>query len=268
RRRPSPGSDRERHAQAGEPESMSTLIDLHCHILPGIDDGARDLDDAVAMARQAQSDGITAVCATPHIRADHDVRIGELPERRAALAAAITTAGCATEILAGGEVASAAVAGLSGPELAAVSLGGGHRWILLEPAPGPLDDRLVQAVASLRDRGFRALVAHPERHLGADYKARMAAVVSMGAMIQATAATFTIPGTREGMLSLAMAGLIHVVASDAHSAAAGRPVAISEALRVLSTVAPVADHLDWLARTAPTAIVAGAELSSPFPVSG
>lgn len=57
------------------------MIDLHCHILPGVDDGAADLDDALAMARQGEADGIQAICATPHIRHDHDVRIGELPAR-------------------------------------------------------------------------------------------------------------------------------------------------------------------------------------------
>jgi len=61
------------------------LIDLHCHVLPGIDDGAVDLADAVALMRQATADGIATVCATPHIRHDHEVRIGELPERVAAL---------------------------------------------------------------------------------------------------------------------------------------------------------------------------------------
>ena len=59
----------------------SRLLDLHCHILPGLDDGARDLDDALGMAGQARTDGITAVCATPHIRHDHDVRITELRDR-------------------------------------------------------------------------------------------------------------------------------------------------------------------------------------------
>ena len=48
------------------------MVDLHCHILDAIDDGARDADDSVAMARQAEADGIEAVCATPHIRHDHD----------------------------------------------------------------------------------------------------------------------------------------------------------------------------------------------------
>jgi protein-tyrosine phosphatase len=41
------------------------MIDLHCHVLPGRDDGALDLEDSVAMARQAAADGIAAICATP-----------------------------------------------------------------------------------------------------------------------------------------------------------------------------------------------------------
>jgi tyrosine-protein phosphatase YwqE len=57
------------------------VIDLHCHILPGLDDGALNLHDAIGMARQAQDDGIQAVCATPHIRHDHDVVISELADR-------------------------------------------------------------------------------------------------------------------------------------------------------------------------------------------
>ena len=64
---------------------MPGLIDLHCHLLPGVDDGALDLEDSVAMARRAQREGIGTVCATPHIRADHDVRIGEIAGRAAAL---------------------------------------------------------------------------------------------------------------------------------------------------------------------------------------
>jgi len=55
------------------------VIDVHCHILPALDDGALDLDDSAAMAAQAAEDGIEVVCATPHIRPDHLVRVAELP---------------------------------------------------------------------------------------------------------------------------------------------------------------------------------------------
>src|SRR5271167_1695874 len=63
---------------ARPPPARPEVIDLHCHILPELDDGALSLDDSVAMARQAEEDGITVVCATPHIRHDHEVCIEEI----------------------------------------------------------------------------------------------------------------------------------------------------------------------------------------------
>ena len=244
---------------------VRAAVDLHCHVLPGIDDGARDLDDAVAMARQAQADGIGSICGTPHIRHDHDVRIPELPSRLAELSAAVRAAGCRTRILPGGEVAATALDGLDDRDLEAVSLGGTGRWILLEPAPGPLDDRLELAVRALRSREFRAVVAHPERHLAPDLVQRLRRLVELGALVQATAAFFTDETTRPGMLALARAGVIHVLGSDSHSSRAGRPVALTGALEALREAGPAAAHLDWIARIAPRSIVRGRDVTAPFP---
>jgi protein-tyrosine phosphatase len=246
---------------------VRVAVDLHCHLLPGLDDGARDLDDAVAMAEQAQADGIAAICATPHIRQDHEVRIPELPSRLSELAAAVRAAGCRTRILPGGEVSVAQLDDLDDPELSAVSLGGSGRWILLEPAPGPIDERFERAVGVLRRRGFRALVAHPERHLGPDLIERLGRLVDQGSLVQATAAFFVDEHSRHGMLALARAGVIHVLGSDSHSSRAGRPVALAAALQVLGTAEPTAAHLGWIAGTAPRAIVGGRDLTAPFPPS-
>jgi protein-tyrosine phosphatase len=244
--------------------SVSVAVDLHCHVLPGLDDGARDLDDAVGMARQAEADGIPAICATPHIRHDHAVVISELRERRAELSAAVRSAGCRTRILPGGEVAADALGDIDDEDLMGVALGGSGRWILLEPSPGPIDSRLEAAVVSLRTRGFRALVAHPERHLAPDLAERLAGLVELGALVQVTGAALTDEATRPGMLDLARAGVVHVLASDAHSSRVGRPVALSGAVEMLRTVEPVSRHLSWLTHSAPRAIVEGRELSSPF----
>ncbi len=244
--------------------AFTAAVDLHCHILPGLDDGARDLDDAVEMAKQAEADGIASVCATPHIRHDHAVAIAELPERRAELSAAVRAAGCAARILPGGEVAVTALDDLADKNLKAVALGESARWILLEPAPGPIDGRLDTAVIALRNRGFRALIAHPERHLAPDLVDRLAGLVDLGALVQVTGAALTDETTRAGMLDLARAGLIHVLGSDAHSSRAGRRVALSRPLEVLGSVDPTRRHLRWIAITAPHAIVLGKELRSPF----
>jgi len=239
------------------------VIDLHCHILDAIDDGARDADDSVGMARQAEADGIEAVCATPHIRHDHDVRIEELAGRVRGLNARLEQELVSLKVLQGGEVAETAVEGLSDEELARVSLGSGN-WVLLEPAPGPLDDSLLRRVGHLRERGFRALIAHPERHLSADMFERMAALVAEGALIQATADFFLREQMAVGMLAMAERGLVHVLSSDAHSARAGRPVRLTPALERLREVELLAPHLEWIAETAPGGIVDGEPLESPF----
>ncbi|MFP5388269.1 MAG: CpsB/CapC family capsule biosynthesis tyrosine phosphatase, partial [Thermoleophilia bacterium] len=89
------------------------MIDLHCHILPGVDDGSLDLADSLALARQAANDGIERVCATPHIRHDHDVRIEQIAARIDELNRALGDEGLPVEILQGGEVAETAVEALS-----------------------------------------------------------------------------------------------------------------------------------------------------------
>lgn len=244
------------------------MIDLHCHILPGIDDGALDLADSLGMARQAEFDGVREVCATPHIRHDHDVRIGELAQRVEALNAAFAGAECATRVLPGGEVAETIVEHLDDDELRTVSLGGSGRWILLEPAPGPLSDGLDAAVRRLRERGFRSLIAHPERHLGADMIERLVALVHDGALVQATAATLGDPVTATGMFRLARAGVVHVLASDSHSSRFGRPVALADGLERLWEAELLAPHLDWIAWEAPSAIARGEDIEPPFPPVG
>lgn len=240
------------------------MIDLHCHILPGLDDGPEDMDHSVEMAGQADRDGIHTICATPHIRHDHDVRIAELPDRVAALNRAIRAAGGQVRVVPGGEVAETIVEHLSDPEIAAVALGG--RWVLLEPRPGPLSDTLVHCVVTLRQRGFRSLIAHPERHLSADIFERLAHLVGEGALIQATAATMTDPPADRGMRMLAAAGLIHVLSSDSHHPRIGREVAIASGLRELGLIDPVAEFLPWVRDIAPAAILAGEDLTPPFPV--
>jgi protein-tyrosine phosphatase len=239
------------------------VIDLHCHILPALDDGARDLDDSVGMARQAAGEGIEAVCATPHIRHDHDVRIEGLAKRVAALNARLREEGVPVTVLRGGEVAETALEGLADEELAKVALGGG-KWVLLEPVPGPLGESLLRRIEHLAERGYRALIAHPERHLSADMRERIAALIAAGALVQATADFFLRDQMAVGMRSLVEAGLVHILSSDAHSSRAGRPVRLRGAFERLAEIEAVAPHLSWMRDVAPRAIVDGDPLEPPF----
>jgi len=232
------------------------VIDLHCHILPGLDDGARDLEDAVAMARQAHADGIEAVCATPHVRHDHAVEIASLPARVAAVREELARRSVDVRVALGGEVAQTEVDALTDEELRGVSLGGAGAWILLEPAPGPLDARLECSVERLKARGLRAVIAHPERHADADLELRLRTLAAHGCLIQWTAAFVADPALREPIARWAAMGLVHLLGSDAHSARFGRPVALAAGFARLRETLPEA-VVRWMAHEAPGAILRG-----------
>ena len=236
------------------------LVDLHSHILPALDDGALDLRDSVAMARQAEADGIEDVCATPHIRRDHDVRITELADLTWVLNDLLEKEGVETRVLTGGEVAEPIVDDLDDDELRLCSLGGGHRWILLEPNAGPLTDGTTETVRDLHARGFGVVLAHPERHASDDLHDRLRALVAEGVLVQMTA-QFILDGHG---IDLAEAGLVHVLGSDAHSSHGGRRLELSAALERLAEIPALAPHAEWISRTAPRAIVCGEPLAPPY----
>jgi protein-tyrosine phosphatase len=238
------------------------VIDLHCHILPDLDDGATDLEDSVAMALQAQADGIKTVCATPHVRHDHAVEIASLPERVAAVQDELDRHGIAVRVVTGGEVAQTQLEALSDEDLRAVSLGGAGGWILLEPAPGPLSAELELCVERLKARGLRAIVAHPERHADADLEMRLELLAAQGCLIQWTGAFVADPALREWIARWARMGLIHLLGSDAHSSHFGRPVALADGFAALRETLP-AVTVEWMARAAPAAVVRGEPVSLP-----
>jgi len=235
------------------------LIDLHCHVLPALDDGALDLEDSLAMARQAAEDGIEVVCATPHIRDDHDVRPEEIPGRVAALQAALGEHGIGVRIVPAAELAQPRAEGLDEAQLRLATYGQAGGWVLLEPAPGPLGDELQRLVQRLAAGGLRTVLAHPERHAGADLRERLRALARAGALIQWTA-EFLAQSPPEGpVMALAREGLVHVLGSDAHSSRAGRPVRLTGGFEWLAG-ALTPEQLEWSRRLAPAAVLGGEPL--------
>lgn len=238
------------------------MIDLHCHILPGLDDGALDLNDSVAMARQAEQDGIAVVCATPHIRADHDVRIEDIAGRVAAVQRELIARGVRVQLVPGGELAQAEADRLTDVQLRSVALGGSGGWVLLEPAPGPLTSDLEALVRRLAGRGLSSVIAHPERHAAADFEERLGALVSSGCLIQWTAEFLADAEPGGHTLRLAREGWVHLLGSDAHSSHAGRPVRLAAGFARLATVCTPA-RLKWIVADAPTAILRGDPVTPP-----
>jgi protein-tyrosine phosphatase len=207
------------------------MIDLHSHILPGIDDGARSLKDSVDIARAAVTDGIVAIAATPHVRDDWPTTADAMEERVAELRAELQLAGVPLELRTGGEIALPWLARLSSGELRRFGLGGSSYLLVETPYHGwPLE--LPDALLSLQDKGFTPVLAHPERNPEvAARPQQLASLVDAGVLVQVTAAS--VDGrigrrTQECGLLLIREGLAHLLASDAHHASV-REVGMAEA---------------------------------------
>jgi protein-tyrosine phosphatase len=239
------------------------VIDLHCHVLPGLDDGALDMRDSLAMARQAEQDGIAVVCATPHIRHDHDVQIEEIVSRVAAVQDELDRHGVNVQIAPGAELAQTEADRLTDEQLHLVALGGAGGWVLLEPAPGPITSDLDELVDRFAHRGLGSLIAHPERHAGADFEQRLRALAARGCLIQWTAAFVAQAAPGDLVLRMAVDGLVHLLGSDAHSSLGGRPVRLASGFERLATVCSPA-RMSWMTDEAPQAILR-ADAVTPLP---
>src|SRR4051812_9262341 len=106
------------------------MVDLHSHILSGLDDGPEDTDGSIAMARVAVSLGVTTIAATPHIREDYPFPLAEVPERAAALNRDLASAGLDLEVVPAGEVALTMGHELDDATLRTLCLGSGS-WLLV-----------------------------------------------------------------------------------------------------------------------------------------
>jgi protein-tyrosine phosphatase len=234
------------------------VIDLHCHVLPGVDDGVRTLEEAVELARAAEADGVTAIAATPHVRNDYPTSAETMEAKVAEVNDAVREAGIGVEILPGGEIAIDFLAELEGDGVFRFGLAGNPKLLLLEfPYYGwPLN--IADVVFGMRARGVVPLIAHPERNAEArESPERLRALADGGAYFQITAASLDgrLGRTTKGAaLRLVELGLAHVIASDAHHPGI-RATGMTAARAALGD-----DALGrWLTKDVPAALVAGEE---------
>jgi protein-tyrosine phosphatase len=233
------------------------MIDLHSHILRGVDDGARSLPDSLDIARAAVADGIAAIAATPHVRDDWPTEAGTMEERVAELREALEVAGIPLDVRRGGEIALDWVRRLPAEELRRFGLGG-TRYLLVETPYHGWPWNLVDVLLSLRDEGLVPVLAHPERN--AEVQAApelLVPLVEAGVLVQVTAAS--VDGrigrhARDCGRRLIKGRLAHLLASDAHHASV-RAVGLSAAASAVG-----GELGQWLTADVPAAILDDAEL--------
>lgn len=238
------------------------MIDLHSHILPGLDDGARTIEEARALARLAASEGITAIAATPHVRTDYPTRPEVMEERVGELRRDFAERAIPVEVLHGGEIDLDMLTTLDDGELRRFTLAQSGRYLLLEFPYSGWPAGLEETVHGLGLRGFVALMAHPERN--ADVQAapeRLADLVRAGVLVQITAASLDGRlgrSSREAALQLLALRLAHVLASDAHT-----PDVRAAGLAAAAGALGDSGLARYLTEEAPAAIVAGEAVPEP-----
>jgi len=230
-------------------------VDIHVHILPGVDDGARNLNEAIVMAKAAQERGSVLMVATPH--ADFAGRrwqgvASTIRSSVAALNAVFESSGLSVKVLPGMEIAMH-------PRVLellrhgdALTIGDAGKYVLVELPFQQIPTYAEKAVFDLSSAGYVPVIAHPERcsEVATDPN-RMYRLVRAGAMGQVNAGSLTGAfgrSVRQAAETLLRHGLAHVIASDGHSpedrpcrldlafAAASRLVGREAALRAVRDI--------------------------------
>lgn len=211
------------------------MIDLHSHILPGIDDGSKSLEMSLAMARIAVADGIRVMACTPHIYPGlYQNHKAGITTARDTLQASLDHEGIPLQLTTGADVhlVPGVLQGLRGGTIPSLH---NTRYVLLEPSHHVAPPRFAESVFQLVAAGYVPVITHPERLTWLkDHYQTMVDLTRQGAWLQVTAGALTGlfgPAPKYWGERLIGEGLTHILATDAHSSTRRVPV-MSEGLAV------------------------------------
>jgi len=200
------------------------MIDLHCHLLPGIDDGPASMDEALAMARMACSNGLQKAVVTPHIhpgryentRRSIEGAVADFSSELERLAIPLAI-GFAAEVRISPEIMTAVESG----EMPYLGEHEGYEILLLEFPHSHIPVGAEQMVAWLLERRVRPMIAHPERNKDViRHLEKIAPFVEMGCLLQVTAGAVAGSFGAAAMQrarELLERGWVTILASDAHN---------------------------------------------------
>ncbi len=240
------------------------FVDIHCHLLPGIDDGAKSWEESLEMAQIAVADGISTIIATPHQLGNFLHNEGaSIRERTRELQLALEKNQIPLRILAGADVRidTQMIGGLRSGKV--VTLADQRRHVLLE-LPHELYFPLEPVLQGLHAAGMTGVLSHPERNQGLlKHRQLLAPLVDKGCLMQVTAGsllgTFG-PASQEFSEWMLAEGLVHFVATDAHGCKSRRPLIRRAFERVMELAGDEAAHR--VCCDHPTAVVEGKSIPS------
>ncbi|SFF23850.1 protein-tyrosine phosphatase [Paenibacillus catalpae] len=196
------------------------MIDIHTHILPGIDDGAADWDYSIKLARAAAAEGITGIVATPHhYDGKYSNDANTVRELTTELNNKLTELDIPLKIQTGQEIRVHSEF-LSNWQSGKLLPMGDSSYVLIEMPSSQIPKSMEQIVYELRLLGVSTVIAHPERNAEVVQNPdRLAELVELGAYAQVTTHSLLGGfgrGIEKASWTLCRRGLIHIVASDAH----------------------------------------------------
>lgn len=246
------------------------VIDLHCHILPGLDDGISTMEDAIEACRIAKDDGIEGIVATPHMREGFfEVSPAEAKRSLFILQEGIKQQGIEIDLFPGAEVHITDNLSQKVNDGSVLTINDTKKYLLLELSYQQYPVEFERLLFSLKISGITPILAHPERvRYFEDDMERISRAVHLGALTQVTSSS--ILGTfgedvRRFSLEMASRGLVHIIASDSHDIIS-RPPTLMEACKEMAKIvgekeasAMVKDH--------PSSIVYGEGIKIHAPIS-
>lgn len=242
------------------------MIDLHCHVLPGIDDGPATLEESLELARVAQQAGLTTLVATPHVSWRYVNGPETIRHGVEAVRTALRSERIDVEVRPGAEIAVSRLGDLSDHDLCDLRLGDGP-WLMIEaPLTSSVGD-LETILDAIHRRGHWIVLAHPERSpVFLREPRRLGTLVSRGVLCSITASSLVgVFGStvRRFALALMREGLVHNVTSDAHDAQRRPPVVRSDVLAATAGSPELSARIEWMTEEVPRAILEGDVLPKP-----
>lgn len=245
------------------------MIDLHCHILPGVDDGAKSLEESLLMARRAVEDGIHTIVATPHtLNGIYINSAREVTPKVASLQETLSKKHIKLQLYVGADVhlcphmLELIESGDAG------TINNARKYILLEFPSQVVPPKVKDEIFSLKLNGITPIISHLERNPVIQHNIDILyEFIRMGALCQVTAMSIT--GDFGGIAMqcaerLLRHRMVHVIASDAHSSES-RPPVLSQAVEAAAEILENYDDAERMVTEVPAAILSGNMPDIPKP---
>ena len=252
-------------------ESTIEMIDIHSHILPGLDDGPQTMEESIRMCRIAYQDGIRTIVATPHTlngvyQNGKSIILSKVEELCSELRT--QNSELPLRILPGSDVHLCETTLQQVDQGEAVTIGDGGKYIMIEFPSQAIPYQAERVLFQLLGRGLIPIISHPERNLDIGRRpGRYDEIIKMGCFGQVTAMSLTGefgPKVRQWAEKLLKRWLVHFIASDAHSGN-GRPPILSAAVKAAAKIVGKKEA-EKMVTEYPKAILEGRRPNIPDPL--